>query len=102
MLLNRHPQTDAVLAFNDVMAIGAVQGAHAMGVEVPGRVRILGVDGLSLGEAVSPRLSSLAIDRTAIAREALDIVGELAKHQFREVPSIYRHAEPMLLWRELA
>lgn len=101
-LLTAHPRTDAVMAFNDVMAIGAVQGAHAMGIDVPGRVRILGVDGLSLGEAVSPTLSSLAIDRNAIAREALDIVGELAQHQFREVPSIHRHTEPKLLWRESA
>ncbi|MEO8683377.1 MAG: LacI family DNA-binding transcriptional regulator [Devosia sp.] len=101
-LLAEHPQTDAVLAFNDVMAIGAVQGANALGIDVPGRVRILGVDGLSLGEAISPKLSSLAIDRHAISIGALDIVEELAKHQFREVPSIHRRTEPRLVWRESA
>jgi LacI family transcriptional regulator len=101
-LLTTHPQTDAVLAFNDVMAIGAIQGALAMGAAVPGRVRILGVDGLLLGEAISPKLSSLAIDREAIARGALDIVDELAAYHFREVPSIHRSTEAKLLWRESA
>lgn len=101
-LLAQYPETDAVLAFNDVMAIGAVQGAHAMGIDVPGKVRILGVDGLSLGEAISPQLSSLATDRVGIAIKALDIVEELARNQFREVPPIHRRAEPMLLWRESA
>lgn len=101
-LLAEHPETDAVLAFNDVMAIGAVQGAHALGIDVPGAVRILGVDGLSLGEAISPTLSSLATDRVAISIEALDMVEELAKHQFRDIPPIRRRSEPKLLWRESA
>ncbi|MBO9589825.1 LacI family DNA-binding transcriptional regulator [Devosia sp.] len=101
-LLADHPETDAVLAFNDVMAIGAVQGAHALGIDVPGRLKILGVDGLSLGEAISPKLSSLATDRVAISIQALDIVEELSKHQFRELPSIHRRIEPKLVWRESA
>jgi LacI family transcriptional regulator len=101
-LLEKHPDVDAVLAFNDVMAIGAVQGANALGVDVPGKVRILGVDGLSLGEAISPTLSSLAIDRVGISIEALDIVEELAKSQFRELPSIHRRTTPQLIWRESA
>lgn len=101
-LLAKHPKTDAVLVFNDVMAIGAIQGAHALAVDVPSRVRILGVDGLSLGEAVSPTLSSLAVDRVAMAHEALDIVEQLAKGQFKELPSIHRKVSPKLLWRESA
>lgn len=101
-LLANHPETDGVLVFNDVMAIGAVQGANALGIEVPGRVRILGVDGLSLGAAISPQLSSLATDRVAISIAALDIVEELARHQFREAPAIQRQTELKLLWRESA
>ncbi len=101
-LLVEHPGTDAVLAFNDVMAIGAVQGAHGIGMDVPGRLKILGVDGLSLGEAISPKLSSLAIDREAIARLALDIVEELSQQQFRELPAIRHRVDPKLVWRESA
>lgn len=101
-LLAQHPEVDAVLAFNDVMAIGAVQGAEGLGIDVPGKVRILGVDGLSLGEAISPKLSSLAVDRLAMSIQALDIVEELSRHQFRELPSIHRRTEAKLLWRESA
>jgi LacI family transcriptional regulator len=101
-LMARHPATDAVIAFNDVMAIGAVQGAHGMGIDVPDRVRILGVDGLSLGTAMSPQLSSLAVDRVGMAREALDIVDQLSASQFKEQPAIHRNVTTKLLWRESA
>jgi LacI family transcriptional regulator len=43
-----------VLAFNDLMAMGAVQAAHGLGVEVPASLRIIGIDGISPREAISP------------------------------------------------
>jgi hypothetical protein len=47
-------------------------------------------------------LSSLAVDRLAMSIEALDIVEELSRHQFRELPSIHRKTDAKLLWRESA
>nr|WP_255671926.1 substrate-binding domain-containing protein [Glycomyces amatae] len=101
-LLEAHPETDAVLMFNDLMALGAVQHAHAHGIDVPGRVRIVGVDGLSLGEAVDPRLTSIALDRLGLASHTLDIVDELAAADFADVPSIHRAVRSKLLWRDSA
>lgn len=101
-LLAQHSDVDAVLAFNDVMAVGAIQGANSLGIEVPGKVRILGADGLSLGEAISPALSSLTVDRIDISGQALDIVRELAQNRFAEAPPIRRNAALKLVWRESA
>ncbi|GAA2274247.1 LacI family DNA-binding transcriptional regulator [Glycomyces scopariae] len=101
-LLRDRPETDAVLMFNDLMALGAVQHAHAHGIDVPGRVRIVGVDGLSLGEAVDPRLTSIALDRLGLASHTLDIVDELAAVDFARVPPIRRAVRSKLLWRESA
>lgn len=46
-LWNTSPGLDAVLVFNDLMAMGAVHGAHTLGVSIPADVRVVGIDGLS-------------------------------------------------------
>jgi LacI family transcriptional regulator len=97
--MERHPDTDAVLMFNDLMALGAVQSAHALGIDVPGRVRIVGVDGLSLGEAVDPPLTSIALDRDELARHVMDIVEILAGADFARIDPIERSVPSRLLWR---
>jgi DNA-binding LacI/PurR family transcriptional regulator len=66
-------RTDAFLAFNDIMAIGALQGCRRVGVAVPEAVRVVGVDGLPLGALVSPTLTTLVVDVEQVARHALDL-----------------------------
>jgi LacI family transcriptional regulator len=91
------PAVDTVIVFNDLMAMGAMQSAHALGLEIPRDVRIVGIDGLSLGEVMHPPLTTLGIDRGEIAITAADIVAEcLDAH--REA-SISRMLVPRPLWR---
>ncbi|MEV4015144.1 substrate-binding domain-containing protein [Nonomuraea angiospora] len=101
-LMRAHPYVEAVLVFNDLMAIGAVHAAHTLDIKVPGQVRILGIDGLSLGEAVHPPLSTISIDREALAARALDVVDALAAINFAETAPIRYVVRPRLLWRESA
>lgn len=101
-LLSKHPDTDTVLMFNDLMALGAVQSAQTLGVDVPGRVRIVGVDGLSLGEAVNPPLTTISIDRQGIASNTLDIAEILAKADFASIAPINRKLRAQILWRASA
>ncbi|MBO3733033.1 LacI family DNA-binding transcriptional regulator [Glycomyces niveus] len=98
-LMERHPGTDAVLMFNDLMALGAVQSAHHLGIEVPRHVSIVGVDGLALGEAVDPPLTSIAIDRSEFAGHVMDVVETLAKAEFARLEPIRRRAASRVLWR---
>ncbi|MCF4121339.1 LacI family transcriptional regulator [Antribacter sp. KLBMP9083] len=101
-LLRGHPDTDTVLMFNDLMALGAVQSAHGLGVDVPGRVRIVGVDGLALGEAVDPPLTTISLDRHGLASNALDIVEILAESDFARLDPIHRSVRSQILWRASA
>ncbi|GLY06408.1 LacI family DNA-binding transcriptional regulator [Actinoplanes sp. NBRC 101535] len=101
-LLERDPRIDTVLAFNDLMAMGAVQGAHTLGIAVPDTIRIVGVDGLSLGEAVSPRLTSLSLESAAVAGEAAEILAQLFAGGPVPDGSLTRAVTPVVVWRESA
>ena len=68
-----HPDATAVLAFNDLVAIGAQQAARSTGVRIPEDCALVGYDGLSIGELVEPPLTTVHLDKRRL--------GELAVHQ---------------------
>lgn len=72
-IIHAMPKTDAILCFNDIMAFGALKALRTCGREVPGDVRVIGIDGLAAGTYVTPQLTSLAVDVTEVATMAVDI-----------------------------
>ncbi|MEW1959132.1 LacI family DNA-binding transcriptional regulator [Kineococcus sp. NPDC059986] len=76
--LLRRGLPDALFAWNDILAVGALATLVEQGVSVPGDVRLVGFDGLSLGTFVTPQLTTLAVDMREVARQAVDLaVGTL-------------------------
>ena len=75
-LLSEHPETDAVICTNDLIAIGAINYLTRAGVAVPGRVAVLGEDNSPYCLACRPRLSSLdnmvGMSALLVARTLLD------------------------------
>ncbi|MDT0573414.1 LacI family DNA-binding transcriptional regulator [Streptomyces sp. DSM 3412] len=67
------PDLTAVVAFNDLVAIGALRGARRLGVQVPDDCALVGYDGLSVVDLVDPPLTTLYLDKRRL--------GELAIHQ---------------------
>jgi LacI family transcriptional regulator len=57
-LLARHPVT-AVVCGNDVLAIGAIQQAQQLGLQVPDDLSITGFDDMSFATVVSPALTTV-------------------------------------------
>ncbi|MCA5924409.1 MULTISPECIES: LacI family DNA-binding transcriptional regulator [Curtobacterium] len=102
-ILAEHRRVDAVLAFNDVLALGVLSACRRAGVDVPGDVRVVGVDGLALGELVAPTLTTLAVDLDEVARQALDLaLGMLAGELPRSGGAVERVVRHRLLVRESA
>lgn len=71
------PCPDAVLAFNDLMAAGALKALSAHGVRVPQDCVVMGMDGIPLGTLLAPELTTLSLDLRAVGRMAVDLVAGL-------------------------
>ncbi len=58
-LLDAPSQPTAIFAFNDLMAIGAMQAISERGLRIPADVAVIGFDGLGLTEHTYPPLSTV-------------------------------------------
>jgi LacI family transcriptional regulator len=54
------PPATAIIAYNDVLAIGLIKGLRSLGHVVPDDVSVIGVDNILLGEVVDPELTTVA------------------------------------------
>jgi DNA-binding LacI/PurR family transcriptional regulator len=50
----------ALLAYNDLLAIGAMKGLRKLGVAVPGEISVVGFDDIMVDELVEPQLTTIA------------------------------------------
>ena len=64
------PQFDAVLAYNDLMALGAMHALTAQGIAIPEQVSVCGFDNVSWGEFSTPPLTSMAQPLKRLGEEA--------------------------------
>lgn len=78
-LLTIKPAITAVLAGNDVLASGLLFAAKAAGIEVPGRLSIVGFGDLPIAEHLDPPLTTVRTPKEEIGRAAADyLLGCLA------------------------
>lgn len=71
-LLSRNPRPTAVVASNDLMAVGALQAAHAARIRVPRDLSIIGFDDIPIASMVHPPLSTIRHPRREVAARAFD------------------------------
>lgn len=75
--IGRLPRPCGILAVNDTMAEQVFAAAAACGIAIPADLAVLGVDDdRSIGERMSPTLSSFTLDYAAVAEAT---IGQLAK-----------------------
>ncbi|GAT72073.1 LacI family DNA-binding transcriptional regulator [Microbacterium hydrocarbonoxydans] len=77
-IIRRSARPDALLAFNDLMAFGVLSACRHAGLDVPGDIRVAGVDGLAIGTLVAPTLTTLAVDFDEVARHTLELAAALS------------------------
>ena len=73
-LLDRRVAFDAVVAFTDSLAFGALHTLAAHGIRVPDDVLLTGFDDVELSAFTTPSLTTIAFDRDALASAALSLL----------------------------
>lgn len=65
----------AVIAHNDLVALGVVSGARALGVRVPHDLSVVGMDDIPFAQVVDPPLSSIAVPMDRAGRLSIEVLG---------------------------
>jgi DNA-binding LacI/PurR family transcriptional regulator len=89
----------AVIAFNDMVAFGALHAVHAAGLRVPQDISIIGVDDIFVAAHSKPPLTTIDQPKYHIGELALEIVYQAAQgreglhtHTLLESPLIIRES----------
>ncbi|MFE1755490.1 LacI family DNA-binding transcriptional regulator [Streptomyces anandii] len=97
-LLDAGHRPDAVFAYNDLIAIGAMRVLHERGLRIPQDVAVVGFDDVVEGRFSAVTLTSVSPDKAFIARQAVEsVLSRLggAGHEARRI-----HAGHSLVCRE--
>jgi DNA-binding LacI/PurR family transcriptional regulator len=65
---------DAVFCFNDMLALGAIRAAVDHGLRVPADLAVVGFDNSDHSAYSVPALTTIAPDKAALAKAAVDLV----------------------------
>ena len=70
-ILHHHPETTAIIALNDAMAIGVLSVLRSRRIPVPERVSVVGFDDVSVAADLAPSLTTVRLPMTEMGRMAL-------------------------------
>ena len=80
-LLARHPDIDALFCSSDMVALGVLTEAQAMGIDVPGRLAVVGLGDLSFSRDLNPALTTVRIDGAHIGATAARFIVERSEER---------------------
>ena len=73
-MLERRPDTTAIFALGDVIAIGVIRALQDMGRRVPEDISVVGYDGIPTARFTIPRLATVQQDTSQLALRGTDIL----------------------------
>jgi LacI family transcriptional regulator len=80
-LMRRTPRPTAVICGNDVLAVGALAGAHQLGLRVPADVSIVGFDDIDLAKYTRPPLTTVHVPHRRMGLTAAAKLLALRDHE---------------------
>lgn len=80
-LLKQHPETTAIMAGNDKMAIGAMRYLSRQGLNIPGDISVIGMDDTPPSQFTQPALTTIRHDLYRLGSMAVDGVLKLFSKQ---------------------
>ncbi|MGW6024232.1 LacI family DNA-binding transcriptional regulator [Streptomyces sp. NPDC055099] len=87
-LLKEHTRPDAIFAFSDELALGALHVAHQQGIRIPQDIAVVGFDGIEDGQYANPPLTTVVPDKRQIAERALQCLADRIYSPATTVPPL--------------
>ena len=79
-ILNSGDLPTAVLAANDLMALGAISEFRRAGLEVPRDISIVGFDNIAFAALANPTLTTVSLPRSELGRRAVEALMQTMEH----------------------
>jgi LacI family transcriptional regulator len=73
-LLTEQPELNALVCYNDLVAIGTLRACAELGVRVPEDLAIVGFDDITLAGMVTPSLTTLHVSKSDIGAHAVGML----------------------------
>jgi DNA-binding LacI/PurR family transcriptional regulator len=73
-LLDREPDTTAIIAMSDILALAAINAARARGIRVPDDLSVIGFDGIPESATSDPPLTTIAQPIRQKGRRAAELI----------------------------
>ncbi len=78
-MIDEYPDSTALVAMNDLMAAGAIEGLHERGKKLPDEMSVIGFDDRPIASYISPRLTTVALPLKEIGQNAVSMLLDLCK-----------------------
>jgi LacI family transcriptional regulator len=97
-LLERPQRPTAIIAINDLLAVGAMRAIRDAGLRIPEDISLLGYDDIPMAKYLVPRLTTVSKDITSLGRTAVRLL--LARIQQPDRPNHTEQHPTRLIIRE--
>jgi LacI family transcriptional regulator len=74
LIMRRDPRPTAVICGNDILAIGALKQAKAMGLRVPDDVSVVGFDDIEISSVTEPGITTVHVPHRQMGQVAAEIL----------------------------
>jgi LacI family transcriptional regulator len=95
-LLKLRRRPTAVMASNDLTAIGMMREIHAAGLHVPGDISVLGFDDIEISNFLQPPLTTIRVPRAEIGVSAFNALYD-ADHRHRNHGTEHRISTELII-----
>ena len=73
-ILEQYPDTDGVIACNDMVAISIYKVFHKAGIAIPDQVQLIGFDNIDESYLMTPELTTIAQPVKEIGEKAMELI----------------------------
>ena len=78
-LYSASPDMTAIMAFSDVMALGAMKGIFSLGLKIPENISVIGFDGIEAGEYYQPSLDTVVQPAGEMALSSIEFLFDMLR-----------------------